>query len=70
MRYIKIKKNTLYTDINTATLNRNTGNFEPAKPELYEPDLKEWVIHNVFRRHFSFGQHFCVVCGYEELKDK
>ena len=42
-------------------------NWEPAKPELYSCNLKEWIIHNIFRKHFTFGQPYCVVCGYSEV---
>lgn len=66
MKYINIRKDEVYTDANTVYLDSSTGKFIPAKPMLYSPDLKEWIIHNIFRKHFTFGQPYCVVCGYAE----
>ena len=70
MKYIKIRKDEVYTSSNSASLNVKTGEWEPAKPELYSCNVKEWFIHNVLGKHFTFGQPYCVVCGYAELKSK
>lgn len=67
MKYIKIRKDELYTSENCAIFNTNTNEFEPARPELYYCNLKEWFIHTILRKHFTFGQPYCVVCGYAEL---
>jgi len=40
--------------------------WQPAMPCLLTPNLWEWFLHNILRRHFSFGQPFCVVCGKEK----
>ena len=66
MRYIKVNKTEIYTSGDCATLNLSTGNWEPAKPELYSCNPKEWFIHNILGKHFTFGQPYCVVCGYAE----
>lgn len=66
MKYIKIRKDTIYTAGDTATLNSRTMQWEPARPMLYSPNPKEWFVHAVLRKHFSFGQPYCVVCGYAE----
>ena len=70
MRYIKIRKDELYTSSNSAVLNTSTMKWEPAKPELYNCNIKEWFIHYILRKHFTFGQPYCVVCGYAELLTK
>ena len=67
MRYIKIRKDELYTIKDSAVLNTKTMKWEPVKPELYHCNLKEWFIHNILKKHFTFGQPYCVVCGYAEL---
>jgi hypothetical protein len=67
MRYIKIRKDELYTSSDCATLNTKTMLWEPAKPELYSCNLKEWFIHYILRKHFTFGQPYCVVCGYAQF---
>ena len=64
---MKINKKIIYTDSNVATLNTSTMNWEPTSPLLYKPNIKEWFTHNILRKHFTFGQPYCVVCGYEEL---
>lgn len=69
MKYFKIDKTELWTSGDTATLNTETMKWEPAKPELLQPNFKEWFIHTILRKHFSFGQPFCVICGYGKLKD-
>lgn len=72
MKYIKIS-NKIYRCPNTQTLETNfIGGFVDTqwvetRPELLQPNLKEWFIHTFLRKHFSFGQPFCVVCGYAEL---
>lgn len=63
-QYFKIRKDEIWTGENTAVLNVSRMKWEPAKPELYTPNLKEWFVHNILRKHFSFGQPYCVVCGY------
>jgi hypothetical protein len=68
MRYIKIKKDEVYTMSDSATLNTKIGQWEPTKPALYSCNLREWFVHNILRKHFTFGQPYCVVCGYAELK--
>lgn len=68
MKYIKIRKDELWTFNESATLNLSTGQWEPAKPELLSPNLKEWFSHNILRKHFSYGQPYCVMCGYAEGK--
>lgn len=70
MKYIKIRKDEIYTSSDTATLDTSTMQWKPATPELYPCNLKEWFIHTVLRKHFSFGQPYCVVCGYAELTAK
>jgi hypothetical protein len=67
MKYIQIRKDEIYTSGDAATLNRETMQWEPAKPELYDCNLKEWFIHNILKKHFTFGQPYCVVCGYAEV---
>jgi len=69
MKYIKIKKDEIYTSKNVAILDTSTMKWKPSKPELHSCNLKEWFIHAVLRKHFSFGQPYCVVCGYAELKN-
>lgn len=70
MKYIKIRKDELYTSTDSAILNPKTMKWEPAKPELLYPNLKELFIHKILRKHFSFGQPYCVMCGYaEDLSD-
>lgn len=66
MKYIKVRKDEIYTFGDTATLDTSTMQWKPATPELYSCNLKEWFIHAVLRKHFSFGQPYCVVCGYAE----
>ena len=66
MKYIKIRKDEVWTDGSTVTLNAETMQWEPATPERYSMNLKEWFVHNILRKHFSFGQPYCVVCGYAE----
>ncbi len=68
MKYINIRKDEIYTSGDTATLNTETMQWEPAKPLLLRPNLKEWFIHFVLRKHFTYGQPYCVVCGYVESK--
>ena len=67
MKYIKIRKDEVWTSGDTVTLDTKTMQWKPARPLLYTPNLKERIIH-LFGKHFSFGQPYCVVCGYAELK--
>ncbi len=64
MKYIKVN-NLSYISPNTAA-STDGKNWLPLRPELYHPNLKEWFIHYVLRKHFTFGQPFCVVCGKKE----
>lgn len=66
MKYIKVTEK-IYTSPNSAYQDKVTGNWFPATPELYSPNLREWFIHNIQRKHFSWGQPYCVVCGKVEL---
>lgn len=72
MKYIKVS-NKIYRDPNTQVLETNYigGHIDSvwvqARPELLQPNIKEWFLHNILRKHFSFGQPFCVVCGKKEL---
>lgn len=66
MKYIQIRKDELWTDSQTTRLNSKTMQWEPARPELYWPNFKERFIHWL-GYHFTFGQPYCVVCGYAEL---
>ena len=66
MKYIKIKKDEIYTSENNAVLDTKTGKWLPAKPELLHPSLKERFIHAILRKHFTFGQPYCVMCGFAE----
>lgn len=74
MKYIKIRKDVLHTSGDTAALNPKTMQWEPAKPHLMSFEfsmqgIKEWFVHTILRKHFSYGQPYCVVCGYAEDKD-
>lgn len=66
MKYIKIRKDELWTAADSATLDTSTMQWKPAKPELLPPSIKEWFVHNVMRKHFTYGQPYCVMCGYTE----
>ncbi len=65
-RYIQIRKDEIYTDSSAATLDTSTMTWQRARLEMYQCNLKEWIIHNILRKHFTFGQPYCVVCGYAE----
>ena len=65
MKYIKIRKDEVWTSGDSAILNSDME-WEPAKPELLHPSLKEWFIHSVLKKHFTVGQPYCVMCGYSE----
>ncbi len=72
MKYIKVSKK-IYRIPNTAVLETNyigghiDSRWVKARPELLETNLKERFIHSVLRKHFTFGQPYCVVCGREEI---
>lgn len=66
MQYIQVKQ-TIYTDPQVIGKRPNETHWHPVAPELLSPNLKEWFIHYVLRKHFTFGQPFCVVCGREEI---
>lgn len=66
MKYIEIRKDEVYTSDDCARLNTATMQWEPARPELLHPNLKEWFVHNILRKHFTYGQPYCVVCGYAQ----
>ena len=68
MKYIKIRKDEAWVDGDVLTLKSGDTQWRPSKPELLYPNLKEWFIHNIMRKHFTFGQPYCVVCGYSEDK--
>lgn len=59
MKYINVSDE-IYTDPNVGY--RTPTGFKPATPEALSPNLKEWFIHYVLRKHFTFGQPYCVVC--------
>jgi len=63
MKYIKVlERDYLSPD---SAISKDGKHWEPAKPELLSPNLKERFIH--WRgKHFSFGQPYCVICGREE----
>ncbi len=65
MQYIEVKE-TIYTDPNVSS-SRDGKHWHPATPERLSPNLKEWFIHSIMRKHFTFGQPYCVVCGREQL---
>jgi hypothetical protein len=52
-----------YESADVTYLDSFTGEWKPARPELLRPNLREWFLHNVMGKHFSYGQPFCVVCG-------
>ncbi len=52
--------------LNTAS-SADGKHWEPAKPELLYPNFWEWILHYIFKKHFTFGQPYCVVCGKSEL---
>lgn len=69
MNYFEVDKTELWTSDDTAVLNSETMKWEPAKPELMYAEfslsgLKEWFVHTVLKKHFSYGQPYCVMCGY------
>lgn len=72
MREMKVSKK-IYRDNNVQTLETRYigGSIDSqwvyARPELLKPDIKEWFIHYILRKHFSYGQPFCIVCGRAEL---
>lgn len=72
MKYIKVSKK-VYRSSKTQSLETSyvgghiDSQWVAAKPELLQPNLKERFIHSVLRKHFSFGQPYCVVCGKEEF---
>lgn len=61
-KYIKVKKEK-WSDPHQAVLDKKTGQWKPAYPELYEPNFIERIKHDVLGKHFTFGQPYCVVCG-------
>lgn len=66
MKYINIRKDELWTSDSSAVLDTKTGQWMPARPELCPMNLKEWFIHTILGKHFTFGQPYCVACGYAE----
>ena len=66
MKYIKVKSNK-WSDPQSVCQN-SSGNWVAIFPESLKPNLKEWFIHTILKKHFTFGQPFCVMCGLEELK--
>lgn len=68
MKYIEVTKE-IYTMSDCASQNTKTGVWEPMTPSLYDCNLKEWFIHNVLKKHFTFGQPYCVVCGCKQVKE-
>ena len=62
MKYIQVT-NEFYTIPNASGQDPKTGKLTPIRPELYDCNLKEWIIHNIMKKHFTFGQPYCVVCG-------
>ena len=72
MRYIEVKKTTYhFKDVHHRV---DTGLGEmwvgvvPDKMEFewsYD-GIKEWFIHDVLKKHFTYGQPYCVMCGKEE----
>jgi hypothetical protein len=65
MNFIKVI-NKIYTDPQCRASFDGGKHWEHAKPELYPCNLWEWILHYIFRKHFSWGQPFCVVCGKEQ----
>lgn len=64
-KYIKVRKDEIYTAENVAILNAYTEQWETARPELYDCNLFEAIQHKL-GYHFSFGQPYCVVCGFAD----
>lgn len=62
MKYIKVIED-LYVSDDCLQQNNENGKWEKARPVLYTPNLKEWFIHYILGKHFTFGQPYCVVCG-------
>lgn len=67
MKYIKVRKDEVWSDEGVATLDTKTMRWLPAYPELLSPNLKEWFVHTILRKHFTYGQPYCVMCGYSEV---
>lgn len=65
MKYIQVKST--YYSCSDVQISTQPGTWKNARPERYYPNLKERFIHNVLKKHFSFGQPYCVVCGKEEV---
>lgn len=72
MKYIKVT-NKIYRSPNTQTLETDyvgghiDSRWVNARPELLSPNLKEWFMHAILRKHISFGQPYCVICGKAEF---
>lgn len=66
--YISIKTDEIWTSSVSATFDCDKGVWERSRPMLYDPNSWEWFEHSMLGRHFSFGQPYCVVCGYAEAK--
>lgn len=75
MKYIKVT-NKLYRSPDSRELETRYigGSVETmwvnARPTLLSPNLKEWFIHKILQKHFTFGQPYCVVCGKEEMTNQ
>lgn len=61
-------ENVIYLAPDVAT-SRDGKHWEPAKPELLSPNLRERFWH-ALGYHFSYGQPFCVACGLSEKKPR
>lgn len=55
--------------IEGASVQVRPGVWQGAKPELIEPmNVKEWWYHTVRKKHISYGQPYCVICGKKEKR--
>ncbi len=55
----------IYTDDQTSEFHPQKG-WIPARPALYSPSLLDKFNH--WRgKHWSYGQHFCIICGKERI---
>lgn len=64
-KYIKIKKE-IWASSDVSTQQLGSGEWLPTNPQLLHPTLIERFIHGILRKHFTYGQPYCVMCGYSE----